>query len=301
VKLFIWKSIRRKILKFSVIIPCFNAADTIAVQLEALANQHWSEPWEVIVSDNGSTDELLKIVERYRERLPGLRVVNSSDRRGASHARNVGVLAATGDAFLFCDADDEVAPGWLAAMGKAVFRYDFVTCRLDSEKLNASWLQNSLKNAQRDGLIQFYPPYLPFCGAFSIGVKRSLHEAVGGFDESVFGVEDIDYCWKIQLAGTKLHFVSHTTVYYRYPIKFGRIYSRMRGIGENSALLYKRYQPLGMPKLLQTWKTAIVTLIKLLKKLLLIRSKQDKVVWLRAFGLWMGRLQGSIKHRVMYL
>ena len=288
-------------MKLSVIIPCFNAADTIAVQLEALAGQRWSEPWEVIVSDNGSTDELLKIVERYRERLPGLRVVNSSDRRGAAHARNVGVLAAIGDAFLFCDADDEVAPGWLAAMGEAVSRHDFVTSRLDSEKLNAPWLQKSWKNAQRDGPIQFYPPYLPFCGSFSIGVKRSLHEAVGGFDESVFGVEDIDYCWKIQLAGTKLHFVSDTAVYYRYPKKFGRMYSQMRGMGENSALLYKRYQRLGMPKLSQTWKTAIFILIKLLKMLPRIRSKQDLAVWVRAFGLRVGRLQGSIKHRLMYL
>jgi GT2 family glycosyltransferase len=72
-------------------------------------------------------------------------------------------------------------------------------------------------------------------------VKRALHEAIGGFDESVFGVEDIDYCWKIQLAGTKLHLVSDTAVYYRYPKKIGRMYSQICGIGENSALLYKRY------------------------------------------------------------
>jgi hypothetical protein len=80
--------------------------------------------------------------------------------------KNVGVLAATGDAFLFCDVDDEVAPGWLAAMGEAVFRHDFVTCRLDSEKLNAPWLQNSLKNAQRDGHIQFHPPLPSIRGIF---------------------------------------------------------------------------------------------------------------------------------------
>ena len=288
-------------MKLSVIIPCLNAADTIAVQLEALASQGWSEPWEVIVSDNGSTDVTLKIVERYREHLPNLRIVNSSDRRGAAHARNVGVLAATGDAFLFCDADDEIAQGWLAAMCEAVFRHDFVTCRLDSEKLNAPWLQKSWKNAQQDGPIQFHPPYLPFGGSFSIGVKRSLHEAVGGFDESMLAFEDADYCWKIQLAGTKLHFISDATVFYRYPKKFVRMYHQMCALGENAALLYKRYQPLGMPELSQTWKTAIFILIKLLKMLLRIRSKQDLAVWVRAFGMRMGRLQGSIKHRVMYL
>ena len=54
------------------------------------------EPWEVIVSDNGSTDETRRIVERFHGRLPGLRIV------------------AKGEALLFCDADDEVGPGWLA-------------------------------------------------------------------------------------------------------------------------------------------------------------------------------------------
>ncbi|MBF2059991.1 glycosyltransferase family 2 protein, partial [Fischerella thermalis] len=43
-------------MKVSVIIPCLNAAETIGVQLEALANQQWSQPWEVIIADNGSTD-----------------------------------------------------------------------------------------------------------------------------------------------------------------------------------------------------------------------------------------------------
>ena len=292
---------RRKILKLSVIIPCFNSADTIAAQLEALAGQRCLEPWEVIVSDNGSTDDSLKIVERYREWLPDLRIVDSSDLQGSSHARNVGVLAATGEVLLFCDSDDEVAPGWLAAMGEAAFRHDFVTCRLDTEKLNAPWLQKSCKNGQRDGPIQFYPPFLPFGGSCCIGVKRSLHEAVGGFDESMLAMVDVDYCWRIQLAGTNLHFVAHTAIYYRYPKRFGRMYSQMRGLGKNAALLYKRYQPLGMPMLSKSWKTTIIDLIRLLKQLLLIRGKEDLAVWVRAFGLRMGRLQGSIKHRVMYL
>ena len=42
--------------RLSVIIPCFNAATTIGAQLEALANQAWAEPWELIIADNGSKD-----------------------------------------------------------------------------------------------------------------------------------------------------------------------------------------------------------------------------------------------------
>ena len=64
-------------MKLSVIIPLFNAADYIAVQLDALSKQHWSEPWEIIVSDDGSTDGSLRVVERYRRVLPNLRILVS--------------------------------------------------------------------------------------------------------------------------------------------------------------------------------------------------------------------------------
>jgi glycosyltransferase involved in cell wall biosynthesis len=48
----------QRYVQLSVIIPCYNGAETIAAQLEALAGQQWSGQWEVIVSDNGSTDNL---------------------------------------------------------------------------------------------------------------------------------------------------------------------------------------------------------------------------------------------------
>src|SRR5436305_2382407 len=160
-------------LKLSVVIPCLNAAATIAVQLEALAGQSWEGEWEVIVADNGSTDGSREIVESYRGRLPGLRLVDASDRRGQAHARNLGAAAATGDAFLFCDADDEVAPGWLAGLGRALAQYDFVACRYDNEKLNPAWVQRTHLNPQKDGLTSYdYPPFLPHAGGGGRAVTR---------------------------------------------------------------------------------------------------------------------------------
>lgn len=82
-------------IKLSVIIPCFNVANTLNAQLEALACQQWSEPWEIIVADNGSTDETVASARQYEQKLSNLRIVDASSRRGASHARNVGALAAT--------------------------------------------------------------------------------------------------------------------------------------------------------------------------------------------------------------
>jgi len=287
-----------KAMKLSVIIPCLNVADTIAIQLEALANQDWSEPWEVIVSDNGSTDETLAVVERYRGRLPNLQVVDSSDKRGAAHALNVGVAAAHSEALAFCDADDEVASRWAVAMSEALRKYDFVAGRFELAKLNPPWLQ--AKHAQQNGLNRFRSPsYLPHAGSGNMGVRRALHEAVGGFDESLPYLYDTDYCFKAQLAGAQLHFVPDAVVHIRRRSKFDDIFRQGRNYGEYHVVLYKRYRPLGMPKL--SWKASLEGWTHLLWQLTQVRSKAHLANWVWNLGWRLGRLKGCIKHRVFAL
>ena len=88
-------------MKLSIVIPCRNAAHTIGETLEALAIQAWPGDWEVIVADNSSTDDLVQVLERYPPRIPSLRHINASARRGPSYARNMGVKMATGEGFCF--------------------------------------------------------------------------------------------------------------------------------------------------------------------------------------------------------
>jgi len=96
----------------SVIIPCYNEEKNIATQLDALAAQDWPGEWEIILSDNGSTDGTLEIVKKYQSsKLPNLIIVDSSACRGSPFAVNTGVKIAKGDSLLLCDADDEVGEG----------------------------------------------------------------------------------------------------------------------------------------------------------------------------------------------
>jgi glycosyltransferase involved in cell wall biosynthesis len=291
-------------MKLSVIIPCLNVADTIATQLEALVNQHWSEPWEIIVADNGSTDNSVDIVMRYKGRLSNLRIVDASDKRGQAHAKNIGVRNALGESLAFCDADDEVAPGWVAAMGEALSKYDFVACRMDIEKLNPSWVLKSRGNSQASGIQQYkYPPYLPHAGGSTIGVKRWIHESIGGFDESMFLLEDTDYCWRIQLKGIEIHFVPDALIHVRFKTTLKGIYKQAYRWGEYNVKIYKRYLPFGMPKLswkqgISSWESLIKSFIKNAFK---IRDKGDIAMWSWQFGWRIGRLKGSIKYGVFAL
>ena len=115
--------------------PCWNTARFIGTQLEALARQKVDDPWEVIMADNGSSDDSRRIAEAFAAKLP-LRIVDASQRRGAAHARNFGVLKAIGDVVVFCDSDDEVGEGFLAAMGRALRQHELVACRFDFARLN---------------------------------------------------------------------------------------------------------------------------------------------------------------------
>lgn len=282
-------------MKLSVIIPCFNAASTLAVQLEALANQVWSEPWEVILSDNGSTDGSVAIAEQYRDRLPHLRIVDASARRGAAHARNMGAKVAQGELLAFCDADDEVCPGWVAAMGEAIATYDFVAGPLEANKLNAAWILESRPPIQQQGLLQ--NPYLPHAASSNLGVKRSLYEAVGGFDESMYKVQDTDFCWRLQLAGTKLHFIPAAVVHYRYRTTVSGICRQARDTGKFYVLLYKKYRALGMSQ--PTFKENVRSCIDLVKRSPEFFSPKTRVRWLRDISKRIGRLQGCIEYRVL--
>ncbi len=284
-------------MRLSIVIPCLNSADTIGFQLEALANQDWAEPWEVIVSDNGSTDKSRAIVESYLGRLPHLRLVDSSDRRGAAQARNVGVLASESESVSFTDADDEVAENYVAVMGEALRKYDFVACRFDTVTLNERWQSESWANSQESGLIQFNPRFLPFGGGGSLGVKRRLHLAVGGFDVSIVSMEEVDYCWRIQLAGTELKFVPETAIRYRYPKEYLAMYRQMRNLSQDAIHLYKKFRPLGMPEMRVSWKSDLVGLKRLLLKLPRVRGKVSYAKWVRTFGWKVGHLQGSFKYR----
>jgi len=278
----------------------YNGGDTIANQFDALARQEWNSAWEVIVSDNGSTDGSLAIVENYKGVLPNLRIVDSSDRQSRAHARNIGAIAATGEAFLFLDQDDEVAPGWLAAMSEAISKYDFIACRVDTEKLNVSWVQQARLNRQRDGLMKYlYPPFLSHAAGCTLGVRRSIHEMVNGFDESFFSLDDTDYCWRIQLTGMRLHFVPDAVLHYRYRKTFGEIYRQAREYAEENVLLYKKYRSFGMPAL--SWKDSAPYWLSLVKRLPKIHSRGELAKWIWDFGWRIGRLKGSIKYQVFAL
>jgi glycosyltransferase involved in cell wall biosynthesis len=284
-------------MKLSVVIPCLNAAETIGGQLEALRRQKWRGSWEVIIADNGSNDTTLSVIKANAYGLPSLRVVDASDRRGAAHARNVGARFASGESLLFCDADDEVGDGWLAAMGNALLRYDFVASRTDIEKLNPVWIAKSLRNPQGKNLQRVsYPPYSYHAGGSTLGIKRRIHEQVGGFDESLNCLEDTDYCFRVQLLGTEFHFVPEAVLHVRYSSNPVGLFLQARLWAEYNELMYRRYR--GSARLSHPWVAYVQTWCDLICRVPRALHKETRSAWMKTLGTQIGLLQGAIRFRV---
>jgi glycosyltransferase involved in cell wall biosynthesis len=281
----------------SIVMPCRNNAEVIAGQLAALSRQEWDGSWEVIVADNGSTDATTEVVEKHRKNLPHLSLIDASARRGAAYARNAGVAAARAEAIVFCDADDEVGSGWLAAMGHGLAEHDFVAARLDIEKLNLPEIVKTVSNPQAEGLQQVaYPPHLWHASGASLGVKRKVHERIGGFDESLLYLEDTDYCFRVQLTGIELCFLADAAVHYRFRPNPQALFQQARHWGQYNVLMYKRYRE--SMRLDRPWRRHLSRWHTLLRRAPCLLDKEQRLAWMKSLGTQIGVLQGSIKYGV---
>jgi glycosyltransferase involved in cell wall biosynthesis len=284
-------------MKLSVVIPCLNAAQSIGYQLAALRKQAWDRPWEVIVADNGSSDATVDVVRKNSRGLPCVQVVDASDLPGSAYARNVGALFARGESIVFCDADDEVGNGWLAAIGAALETRDFVASRFDIEKLNPLWVSGKLKNPQGAGLQRVaYPPFLCHAGGSGLGIKRAIHQWVGGFDVALPRLQDTDYCFRVQRLGIDLHFVADAVIHIRYSDNPVALFRQARLWAQYNALMYKRYgggSPLKDPwrGYTQTWRDLICCMPRILRK-------ETRTAWMKTLGTQIGLLQGVLRFRV---
>ena len=107
-------------MRISVIIPAYNAASTLAECLESVVRQS-VRPFEVILVDDGSTDNTRRVAAKFEANLT-LRIVSQAN-SGLGKARNAGMAAATGDAYAFLDEDDVWLPAKLEQGVKGLLRY----------------------------------------------------------------------------------------------------------------------------------------------------------------------------------
>lgn len=227
--------------RVSVIIPAYNASATLGAQLEALASQVAAPAFEVLVCDNGSTDATADVAHAHAAAFTHLRVIDASARRGPAAARNIGVANAQAPIVAFCDADDVVASNWLVTLVGALktadaaaggFEHDHLTAR---HAITVSW--------GTDVPIRLASwPQLPAGASSNLAVTRAAFEAVQGFDASLHTGEDVDLCWRLQLAGFSLAFVPHAVVHARKRSGTRAIYRQSVAYARGTVILEDKHR-----------------------------------------------------------
>jgi hypothetical protein len=176
--------------KISVIIPVWNAMDTAPRAIASVFSQSYAD-YEVIVVDDGSTDDTPAMLARFGERIRVIRQSNS----GASKARNTGVSASTGEYLAFLDDDDE----WMA--DKLAHSVPILDQEPECALVYTRGLKVDLQGRQigsLDGQAQgsasptmkqlLERPWNVVPSQFM--VRRNVFERCGGFHERLSGIED---------------------------------------------------------------------------------------------------------------
>jgi len=223
----------------SIIIPFRNAADTLADTLESVRMQTWNE-WELILVDDGSTDESMAIAEASG--CQRMRLIRTPE-YGACSARNHGIRAAHGDYFQFLDADDLLraekiefqvqalldqkdqhavayGPWWGFGEDLTAIRSGHLNGRSFADAID--WLFASLA----DG---FYAP--PHCWLVPASVIRSI----GGWHESLLQNQDGEYFSRVLMAATSAIWVPESDAFYRE--RNPQSISEQRGLAYTESLL----------------------------------------------------------------
>ncbi|NKB87379.1 MAG: glycosyltransferase [Acidobacteria bacterium] len=197
----------------SIVIPTFNEATRIDVQLRALAEQVDCAPFEVIVADNGSTDDLSGVLASYADTLQ-LRLIDASSRRGPAHARNAGARMASTDLLLFCDADDRVSPEWVGALQRALAHAAMVTGAVLYVERDTLQRQPAPGAPRPPIAPRLFFGKVPFAQTSNLGIRRALFEDLAGFDSALICAEDADLTIRAQVLGESLVWETSASIWY---------------------------------------------------------------------------------------
>ncbi len=254
----------------------------------------------MIVVDNGSTDRTVERALEFRHCLPALRIANASDRRGASHARNVGARAAAAPYLLFLDADDEASPGWLAAMAGAAGRAAALVGTSVPRLGGGGDPEAGLGRPTRWSGIAPSAGFLDAAASNNLGVLRDVWETVGGFREDMVANEDTAFCWDVQLAGYALVRVPEAVIYYTMRDSLRRLARQQFAWGVGAVQVYSLFKERGAPR--SSSRGALLRWLALIAMgpVVLVRPPMRRD-WVGRVARRAGHLYGSLRFGVVNL
>ncbi|MDP2939166.1 MAG: PqqD family peptide modification chaperone [Candidatus Omnitrophota bacterium] len=233
--------------KVSIVIPVYNAEKTLTLCLDSLMNLDYpKQDLEIIVVDNGSTDNTKELIVSYP-----VNYVYEPKVKQYSAALNRGIQISQGEFIAFTHGDCVVERFWISNLlsgfkdeqiagcgGKILpYRLDTPAQRYIASRTLDSQLQNICSKER----------ILPYILNANAIYRRSVLEQIGFFDEYFSEDMELDLCWRIFLAGYIFNYTKAAVVYHRYRESISLLWKQLFNIAVNDPRFFKKYDGIISP------------------------------------------------------
>lgn len=209
-----------EVMPASIIIPTFNGASRIVNCLDALLKQTAGQNAEILVVNDGSTDNTAEVVQHYS----GVRLITQAN-SGPAAARNRGALEAGGTIILFTDDDCVPTPDWLGAMLESFQDPEVVGAKgvyqTRQKSMTARFVQIEYEDRYR---LMAKLDCIDFVDTYSAAFRRDRFLEMTGYDTAfpVACAEDIELSYRMSARGWKMKFAPAAIVYHTHPDMLSR-------------------------------------------------------------------------------
>jgi hypothetical protein len=214
----------------SILIINYNGQDHLGACLEALAGDTQSPAFDVIVVDNASPDQSIRLADEKAAQWPALRVVRNAVNRGYAGGVNSALPLARGDFIAVLNPDCQAEPGWLTplveflqtrpnagAVNPLILLHADGDINAAGQNVHVTGLGFNRRLWQPRALAGQAPMRVSGLQGSAFVLRRALLEQMGGWDESGFLYhEDVELSWTLQLMGYDLYCVPTSVVWHDY-------------------------------------------------------------------------------------
>lgn len=224
---------------WSVIIPTYNRLPILTKCLRALEDQDFDQEYEVVVVDDGSTDETIVFLQSNAHEFPHVRLI-LQDHKGAAIARNTGIDHAKGDRIVFIDSDLVVLSSFLSSHAKKLKNND--RCFTYGRVINTANFEDP--TAEPFKLTDFSAA---FFATGNVAIEKKWLIEAGKFDPmfSQYGWEDLELGVRLKNLGLKLIPCPEAVGYHWHPAfnleQLPKLIEQERQRGKMGILFYQKH------------------------------------------------------------
>jgi glycosyltransferase involved in cell wall biosynthesis len=232
-------------LKFSIIVPVYNRPKEIDELLESLTKQDFSDNFEVLIIEDGSTDKSESIVEKYKSQLD--LEYYFKENTGAGLSRNFGMQKATGNYFIILDSDVIVPKQYLSEVSKALeHNFTDVFGGPDAAHESFTSLQKAINysmtsvlttggiRGKKKAVGKFQPR------SFNLGLSQIAFSKTNGFSDLKIG-EDIDLTFRLWENKFETQLIESAFVYHKRRSTIKQFFKQTFTFGTARPQLNRRY------------------------------------------------------------